>query len=357
MIGANGSYGAATSIQVSSGGTLTLDNNAAFGTGINAGAGPPITAANNGDRIPDTAVVTLRDGGVTYRGLSAAASSETYGSMNITGGNNVITIAPTGTGGTATFAATGNLTMDPRSTVQISATSTVLAATGFVKFGGTVPAAVGGIIPRIVSTSDFVIYDPTNGFSPLPAASYATSYTAGANVSLGAAAATNTIAINAVKTTASLITTINSGQVLTVSSGMMFAASGTHTVTGGTLDFGATPGVFFGSHTINSAVTGSQGILATGSGTVSLAGDLSGLSGTISNIGLGTLTLAATTTGSTGALEVRRGTLNINTSLGAGGAITIGVAANDSNLLPSNPILNISGAGAWFHPCPRHHRR
>jgi hypothetical protein len=197
--GVSGSYNSATDIQVVSGGTLVLDNNAAFGT---AGLTVVVAAGNNNDRIPDSAVVTLRDGAFTYRGLSAAASSETYGSMNITGGHNIITIAPTGTGGTATIAATGNLTMDPRSTLQISASSTVLGTSGFVKFGGSVPTGVGAnsIIPRVVSTSDFVQYT-SNGFTPLPAGSYATSYTAGADVALTAAASVpSTVAINAVKT-------------------------------------------------------------------------------------------------------------------------------------------------------------
>jgi autotransporter-associated beta strand protein len=349
--GANGSYGAATDIQVVSGGTLTLDNNAVFGSATSS-ATPYVPAANNNDRIPDTAVVTMRDGAITYRGLSTAASSETYGSMHITGGYNTITIAPTGTGGTATFAATGALTMDPRTTLQISATSAVLGTTGFVKFAGGVPATVGSgpnaIIQNVVNTTDFLTYDPTNGFTPFPTASYATSYTAGANVALTAAASVPaTVAINAVKTTGSFATTITSGQVLTVSSGMMFATSGTHTITGGTLDFGATPGVLIGSLTINSAISGSQGLLAaSSSGTVTLGGDLSQLTGTISNIGAGTLTVANTVTNFTNALEVRRGFLNINTSLGAGGAITMGVSANDSNLIPANPSVNVSGAGA-----------
>lgn len=342
--GANGSYGSAGTIQVTSGGTLVLDNNAAFGS---AGLTPVVPAANNNNRISDTAAVTLRDGAITYRGLSGAASTETYGSMNVAGGNNTITVAPTGSGGQATFAAAGGLTMDPRSTLQIAASSAVLGTTGFVKFGGAVPAGVGlnGIVPRVVSTSDFVRYDATNGFTPLAAASYATSYTAGADVSLGAAAATNTLSVNAVKTTASLTTTINAGQTLTVDSGMMLAASGTHTVSGGTLAFGATPGVFFGSHTINSAVAGSQGLLASGTGTVTLAGDLANLSGAVSNIGAGTLTLSGPAVNYAGALENRRGTLNLNAS-SAGGAITLGVAANDGDLLPVNPGLNISGAGA-----------
>jgi fibronectin-binding autotransporter adhesin len=349
--GANGSYGAATTIQVLSGGTLVLDNNAAFGTGVNAGAGPPIPAANNGDRIPDTAVVTLRDGALTYRGLSGAASSETYGSMNVTGGANTLTIAPTGTG-TATFAATGNLTLDPRATLQISASSTVLGSTGFVKFGGTVPAGFGStpIIPRVVSTSDFVFYNATNGFMPL--SSYSSTLASGANVALSAPVTTagggaGSVSINALKTTATLATTISAGDTLAVATGMIFSTSGTHTISGtGTLAFGGTPGVFFGTITVNAPVTGSQGLLAA-SGTLTLAGDLSSLTGTVSNIGTGTLNLNTNTLPAASTIEVRRGTLSIGTATLSGtGPIQLGVPQNDTNLLPANPTLSISGAGA-----------
>ena len=345
--GANGSYLSANAVDVFAGSTLILDNNATFG---GSNGVPLVAAANNNDRLSDSATITLRDSNLTLRGFAGAATSETVGALNVAGGHNVITVTPNG-GGTATLSA-GNLSLDPRATLQIasgSATQT-LSTTGQLKFAGGIPAAIGGIIPRIIATSNtatdggFVTYDATNGFTPLAAGSYASSYTAGANVSVGSAqTVSSSVAINAVKTTASMTTTINAGQVLSVNSGMMLAASGTHTLTGGTLDFGATPGVFFGSHTVNSAVTGSQGLLNT-TGTLTLNGDLSGLTGTLSNIGTGTLTLATNTF--TGAIENRRGTLNINTSLGAGGAITLGVAANDANLYAAPPSLSISGAGA-----------
>lgn len=338
--GVDGSYGAANTIQVFAGGSLALDNNASFGGGAGI---PSFPAANNGNRISDTAAVTLRDGTFVYRGLSTAASSETFGSLNLAGGNNVVTVAPTGAGGTASLTATGNLTMDPRSTMQISASSTVLGTTGSLKFGGTVPAAVGGIIPRIASTSDFVFYDTTNGFSPLT--TYSPTVTAGTNVALSAATSVPaSVAINALKTTASLTTTIDPAAVLTVNTGMMLAASGTHTITGGTLAFGASPGTFFGTHTISSAITGTQGLLVA-SGTTTLTGDLAGLTGTLSNIGAGTLTLSGTAANFPGAIENRRSTLNINSN-STGGAITLGVAANDFNLLGTVPRLSISGAGA-----------
>jgi autotransporter-associated beta strand protein len=126
---------------------------------------------------------------------------------------------------------------------------------------------------------------------------------------------------------------------------MVLSSGGTGTYTGGTIAFASTPGIFFGSNTVNSAITGSAGLL-NASGTLNLGGNLSGLSGTITQNGFGTATLANTSTGFTGAFEVREGTFNMNTSLGPGGAITLGVSANDADMVGATPLLSISGAGA-----------
>lgn len=344
--GASGSYGSVTSIKVYAGGNLTLDNNAQFGDGTNVGI-PTVAAGNNGNRIPDNVAIELRDSTLTYRGLSNVASSETYGGLNVTGGFNTLTIAPTGTG-TATFTGAGDLTMNSRAMMQISAASTVLGTTGFVKFTGNVPAAVGGIIPRIVSTSDFVFYDATNGFTPLPSGSYSSTFAAGTNVTRSAAGSVGTLSINALRSTASNITTINAGSTLNVATGMIFSSSGTNTIASGgagaTLDFGSTPGAFFGTNTVQTAVTGSQGLLNTG--TMILSGDLSGLSGAISHLGTGTLTFS--TNSFTGAVENRRGSIAFSgiTTFSNSTGITLGVSANDSDLMPALPSLSISGLGA-----------
>src|SRR5262249_32784975 len=92
--------------------------------------------------------------------------------------------------------------------------------------------------------------------------------------------------------------------------------------------------------------TGSAGLINPNA-TLSLNGDLSGLTGTISTYSSGATTNLATNTFA-GSLEVRNGTLNINTSqtLAGQGAITVGVPQNDSNMLGTIPFLSISGAGA-----------
>lgn len=115
--GANGSYQSATLLQAFAGGTFNIDNNAAIGAGTSQ---PPTPAAQNNDRIRDDAEVQLRDGNFIYRGLSTATASETFGNLNVQGGNNVVTLTPNGAGGTVTVTANGNLSLAPRATMQVS---------------------------------------------------------------------------------------------------------------------------------------------------------------------------------------------------------------------------------------------
>lgn len=342
--GANGSFLSATTLNAFTGGTIVLGNNAANSISNQ----PTIAAAQNNNRIRDDAAIQLRDGNFTYNNLLNTAGSETFGSMSATGGHNVVTLTTNGVagGGSIVLTNAGNLSLDPRATMQINATGTsaVLGTTSKYIVNGSVPAAVGGIIPRMIGASDFVFYDATDGFKPLT--TYSPTLAAGANVSYATAQNTaGSVTINALKTTAALTTTINAGDTLGVTTGMLWSTSGTHTIAGaGTLAFGNTPGVFFGTQTVNTAVTGTQGLLQS-TGTLILAGNLSGLTGTISNIGTGTLNLNTNTF--TGAIEVRRGSLSIGTStLSSPASITLGVSANASDLLPTNPSLSISAAGA-----------
>ena len=139
---------------------------------------------------------------MTLRGFAAEPTTETVGSMSLTGGTNTVGLVP-GSGGSAALTVAGNLTMDPRAAMAISASSTVLGATGQLKVNGTVPVVTGGLIPRIVNPSDLVFYDAGNGFTPLPTASYATTVAAGANVALDSnTATTGSVSINALKATA-----------------------------------------------------------------------------------------------------------------------------------------------------------
>lgn len=348
--GANGSFLSATTIDATSGGTFILDNNAA--TGASGNNVPNNPAAQNNNRIRDDAAITLRDGNFTYRGLAGSTTAaETYGSLSVTGGHAVFNITPNNLG-SAAVTASGDLTLDPRSTLQVTTTTigtgnagNLIGGNARAFFNGTVPAASSGIIPRIIGPSDFVRYETATGITPLAAGDYSSTLAAGTNVNLSAASSTaGSVSINALKATGTFATTISSGDTLSVATGMMLT-TGTHTINGpGTLAFGNTPGVIFGSTAFaaGSVVTGTQGILHA-TGTLTLAGDLSGLSGTLSNIGTGTTAL--NTNSFTGNIELRRGTLNIGTNLSGTAPITVGVAANDADLFASVPVLSIAAAG------------
>ena len=339
--GANGSYLSATTVLAAGGGTLTLDNNASIG-----GAGsfsPTIPAAQNNNRLADNVDLQLRDGNFTYRGLANTAATETIGQLSILGGHNVITLATSGTG-TDVVTVAGNFTMVPRSSVAFS--TTTLGGTTQLFVNGTVPAADPTfILPRVVTATDFVRYNVGTGFTPYTG--YATDFTTpGTNVSVtGAATPVNSsVNINALKRgTTSFAITLGAGVTLGVTSGMILSTGGTGTYTGGTIAFGSAPGAFFGTNTVSSAITGSAGVL--NAGTLTLNGDLSGLTGTLTQNGTtlaGQTTLATNTFG--GPIELRAGFMNINTSLAAGGAITIGASANEPNIVPANARSSASPA-------------
>ena len=331
--GANGSYLSATTIQAFSGGTFQIDNNAALGGPGNFNITVP--AAQNNNRLADNVALQLRDGGFTYRGLANTAATETIGSLAVLGGHNVLNLATSGTG-TVALTVANDFTMAPRSSLGFNITT--LGGTTKLFVNGAVPAGdATGILPRVVTTSDFVTYNGVTGLTPYT--SYATDFTtAGTNVSTtGAASVASSVNVNAVKSTNTGTTTINAGQILGVTSGMVNSASGTRTYAGGTMAFGSTPGAFFGTNTVStSAITGSAGLL-NALGTLTLNGDLSGLTGTMTQNGFGQTTLATNTFG--GAIEVREGLFNINTSqtLAGQGAITLGVSTNDVDLVGAPP--------------------
>ncbi len=169
--GANGSLLGATLIQAFAGGQLIIDNTAA--SDLPAGGDyPTVLSAQNNNRIRDDAEIQLREGAFIYRGRFNTAASETFGNLTILGGHSALTLSTSGTG-TATLTANGNLTLGPRSTLQITS-STLGAATKFF-VNGTLPTAdATGILQRVATTTDFVTYNGTTGLTPFTG--YATDF-------------------------------------------------------------------------------------------------------------------------------------------------------------------------------------
>ncbi len=385
--GPNGSALAALTLQAFGGSVIAIDNNAGVAgttTALSGNNTPQIAGAINNDRLNDAAELQLRDGTFRITGRANTVdptilnpSSETIGSVNVLAGHNVINlIAVRGSStatvfsGSVTLNVAGNLTMSPRSTLLISATGTpfsttilpVLGVDQKVLVGGTLPAAdATGILPRVVSSTDFIKYDAVSGL--VPYVGYVTDLTtAGANVNVTTALTNQTvsasIAVNAIKSSATTAgaVTIASGQTLTVSSGMILNHGGvTRTIAGpGNLNFGSKPGVLIGnsgSIAITAPVTGSAGLIS--SVGTNQASNMAGLTGDIDVNG------GQFNHGNSGAFNgdvyVRAGTYSPVNTAGATtgwgtGTIYLGVAEQDANMYGTVPSLAlgntpISGTG------------
>lgn len=347
--GANGSYGAANSVKVFAGGLLILDNTAATNLSMTGDLAsqfanaPSIASAQNNNRLSDTVAISLRDSSMTILGSSAATASETIGSFTAANGRNILTLTP-GTGGSLALNLGGNLTVSNLATLNVTATT--LGGSSKVFVGGTVSPSptAGGLIPRVVNGTNFVRYDPTLGLVPVTVLQ--STLVANDNVNLSAnTTVAATTSINALKLglTSAVSLTIPASTTLTVNSGMLLTSSSGATILGaGTLAFGGTPGAFFGTYTVSSAMTGTAGFI-TDNGTITLAGDMSGLTGTVTMNG-GTISLANNTAANV--FAVRSGTLRyIGTAAFSGSApIILGSPDNGTESFTSSvgSILDVS---------------
>lgn len=318
----NGANGSLTSTEfVLNGGVFHLNNNAAAGT-------------NNDDRIDDSATLTFRDGDFTFSGTADAGvnSSETFGSMVLDrgfqtmrinfNGTNTATLNSAGftrsSGGGVVFMNGLNLGANGTATESIARIFTTAVPT---LLGGTDALATGinagvfdtKIVPYLVGYADevtgatggvstapntFMTYNSEAGYRPLnPIDEFAQDvFTAGANTRLTASiGVAGSVAVNSLLFDSgggpTLTMSIAAGQTLTVTSGTILFSSGSNTINGGTLDFGAAEGIIYangsGNSTINSRITGTGGLTIAGNNlyvpgnsTNSYSGDTTLLSGT-----------------------------------------------------------------------------
>jgi hypothetical protein len=385
LLAANGSLGGAATITISNGGNLSILNSSAYGVSSGGSSNPYSPAANNNDRISDTAAVVLRDGTFNYQSSNTSNSSEIYGTLNASAGANTLTITGYSTG-LATLTA-GKLFVGPTATLSIS--SPLGAASNQQLFTTAPYTDSTGILPRVVmfgssSSVDFVTYNSASGLIALPANSYSNNvFAAGTNVYSNSSSAVSvtsisgqTLPINALKLSGGGTLNLVSGSTLSISSGMILCNSGSSRIqvaTGSaansaTLDFGTTnPGAIIlgsGSTGFNEycAVTGTNGLVisSASTGAVALAGDLHGLSGALT-INSGSVFLEEGQSGNIylpGPINVRTGILRFvslsglpvveSNSPGSLGAITLGEPENASNVTPvsiSTPAqLNLAGA-------------
>lgn len=343
--GANGALLNVPSVDIRSGGTLTLQNS---------------TSANsNSNRLGDTVPINLRSGNLSL-GASTVGLTETVGA--ITGaGYSTITSSP-GSAGTATLAA-ASLARSDRGTFLFRGTALggAAAVRGNITFASA-PSAdlIGGgaaagatnisILPYAIGDitasgagSTFVTYD-ASGVRPLSTATeYAADLASGAdtNARLTAATANAGNTVNALAIAAG--GSVTGAGTLNITSGAILNTSTTGSIgLDNTVAFGAAEGHIFSSGstavlTVDGRLTGSGGLTKSGPGQLTLTNDNSGLTGPL------TLNAGYINFNSGSALP---GTGQINSS-GTGGGATANAAgliySGDSPLDLSRDIVVNAG--------------
>jgi autotransporter-associated beta strand protein len=312
LSGANGAMSNVSSVTLTDGQGLRLDSG---------------TAANN-NRLNDSAPITLNTGTLEIRSNLSSAAVENVGAITITGGS---TLMANSWGVNSTANATLNassLTRSSRGTLTVlganlgsanaightsSTTGNIVVGAGPALVGGggasgstnvsIVPFAFAynGAIPNGGTTGpiggQLVTYDATNGFRPLAASEYASTYQnegstssnnlRSSNVVIGGSTQANAVVINTSPASASTgsglymkpgsVLTITSGELLSSLDGVNSSAPSPTAlpsiVAGGTLDFGASEGIVHtqNSTAILSTITGSQGLTKGGGGNLILA--------------------------------------------------------------------------------------
>ncbi len=354
VLAGNGTAIQSSGFTVNVGATLQLDNTSTFVT----------TAANNVNRLGDTATLVINGGTFTYVGASNAISAETLGNVTIGAGNDTINPIATGTG----------------SALLTFGTLTATTAGGTINFvaGSAGAQTLGGNVDQIIFTQTLVatltgtsiikraiITDQTSGLVNLATATsnqantaasvvalttYASLSTTGTNlatdnvlVTASPAALTVADAFNSILVRGDGIT-LSGAFTLTPSTGMFVivdTGSTGNTLSTAIPNFGANEGVFItanpagttGTATISSVIpaTSTGGVTLAGSGTINLAG--ANLYTGATNITSGTVQLGASATATpfaATAVTIIGGTLLSNFTQTLASAITLSTGAVSS---------------------------
>jgi autotransporter-associated beta strand protein len=365
--GANGSFGAATGVRVVSGGVLTLNDVSGTPSAF-AGNAPLLPAGVRADRLNPAAILTLDGGTLTLLGSATADVTQTIATVSVPRGFNQVSLVA-GSGRNAVLTA-GDLSVAAGGSLVVGGTG--LGTTARLMVTGSTPTPAGGLIPGLYVAatpggvpSTFARYSGGaggEGVVGLGAGEYqANDFTVGSttNVDVTSTATVSTNnTVNGVRTNSSI--TINGGQTLTLGAGG-FLVTGTAglTVGGpGTLAFGSAPGRIMNANsaatalTITTPITGTAGLYRSGVGTMSptggnvtgavtLAGDLSGLTGGLV-LDRGTTNLNTATYN--GGIHLLSGTLATNANIGTGGAVTLGSPTTASGAVGAPATLNINTA-------------
>lgn len=305
-------------------------------------------AANNNDRLKDTAAIASHGATITLTGNSAAATTENAGPLTLSGGTTTITNTPNAAQASslnfASMTRTNNATLFVRGTslgaapganvAQITSTASPGTLIGGGGAAGStnisiLPWAVGNTSATASNNSNLVTWDSgTGAFRPLATSEYTT-------LSSGLSTTDNTRMT--VATAIAAPTTVNS--VVVAGTGTLLTGTGGLNITSGALLYApgaATAGAINADVNFGSA----EGVLTNASAaTLTMGGVISGSGGlTVSAIGAGTniFTGANTYTGTT--------TLTGGTTEFSGTMAGDGVTASVFGLSTSDIMMNTGTA-------------
>ena len=313
-----------------------------------------------GDRINDSADITLRGGTLAFLGRAQTASSETVGSVSLARGNSFINSTLGGTGvNSADLTLTGLNRTVGGGTVNFTAATAGQAGSSarilIQAINGVSTAAVGGGLTNgiiggwaIIGTSDFATYTPGLGVVAMGANGALQYSNATSNPgTLNAAGSTDNISINVAVTGNSLAVsndlTINSLRIGNIAAQTVNIAAGkTLTLTSGGLLFFSTAGQVIGSSVNqgNLTTTGPELFIYTqGTGPQIINSTITGSGVMLVKSGANGLTLNGTNTYD-GGTTINQGAVNL------GPLSNIPLAANPLNgLILSGSTLTLSAAG------------
>ena len=280
-----------SAVRVIDGGALTLDNASS-------------TGGNLADRLNDAASIYLGSGTLSLRSASAG-SSETVGAVTISG---VSTLESQGGSAGAGVLSLASLSRAEHSVLLVRGANlgnTAVTNHGEIRLlGGALPTLVGGggaagtsrqsIVPwaaayagtsTTAGPNTLATFDgATNSFRALASSEYSSSLTSGAdsNVRLSAATTNNDgVSVNALVIEASTSLALSGTGTVSIGSGTLVASSGGTSTIANNLDFGTAEAFITssGNLVVSGQLTGSKGLTKSGSGSLVLSGDNSGLTG------------------------------------------------------------------------------
>jgi fibronectin-binding autotransporter adhesin len=335
LLANNGTLASAASYALSNGGTLTLDN----------------TTTNNGNRLSSGAITTT--GGTlnfTHSGSAATNYSETAGALTVNSGGLTINLSQAAVGQTSTFTLS-SFTRGADGSVLFSGTG-LGAGTRNQVILSTAPTLNNGILKGAIMTADsgatynLVTHSGVNGTAITPYASYAT----------GSETTWTATTVNARPAADQTLTANRSLNSLTLDNGIdllgpsadrtiTFGAGATILQTGGTSNIGVS-----GNNEYILAFGGNEAIFAV-YGTLNLSrGNTNGITGTAGLIKTGTGTVVSSMNSTnTGGLTINEGTWRALTNAGAvsgGGLVGNGGTlelASGGNVTWTNTNTSVNG--------------